>query len=44
MGKKITENNEKKYLMSDKEIFDRRQRTCFVGNVPLDCSAKYLKH
>lgn len=43
MGKKIMDKKDPKYLMSDADIFERRKRTCFVGNIPLDCSQKYLK-
>ena len=47
MGKKnksmMHKDNDKKYLMSDDEVKDRRQKTCFVGNLPLDCSVMHLK-
>lgn len=43
MGKKAKIIPEGKYLMSDEEVAERRKRTCFVGNLPLDCSVKHIK-
>lgn len=43
MGKKAKIVPEGKYLMSDEEVAERRKRTCFVGNLPLDCSTKHIK-
>ena len=49
MGKKKNKSKNKnkdeepKPALSAFQIKERRQRTCFVGNVPLDASTKQLK-